>query len=122
VTDPGQAGSGAAWPARSPTFPGDDVPLYTIGQVSGMLGVQAAFLRRLETEEVVAPRRSAGGQRRYSRDEIDRIGAVTVLLSEGITLRGAKRIVELQAEMTRLRSLLRDGGTDTGAARGAGTA
>jgi len=62
-------------------LPIDDehTPLYTVGQVADMLGVQPAFLRRLDLEEVVRPARSDGGQRRYTRAEIGRIQDVTVL-------------------------------------------
>ena len=54
-------------------LPIDDehAPIYSVGQVAGMLGVQPAFVRRLDTEAVVQPARSDGGQRRYSRAEID---------------------------------------------------
>jgi DNA-binding transcriptional MerR regulator len=87
-------------------FPDAAAPLYTVGQVAEMLGVQPAFLRRLDSEHVVTPSRSAGGQRRYSRTDIDRVHAVTGLLAEGMTLAGALRIIELQAEITELRRQL----------------
>jgi DNA-binding transcriptional MerR regulator len=80
--------------------------LYSVGQVADMLDVQPAFLRRLDTEQVVMPSRSAGGQRRYSRTDIDRVHAVTGLLAEGMTLAGALRIMELQAEIADLRGQL----------------
>jgi MerR family transcriptional regulator/heat shock protein HspR len=76
--------------------------LYTVGQVAAMLGVQHAFLRRLDTEDVVRPARSSGGQRRYSRDEIDQIERVTSLIGEGMTLASIRRIAELEAEVARL--------------------
>ena len=47
----------------------ENAPLYTVGQVAGILGVQPAFLRRLDVEEVVQPARSEGRQRRYSRQD-----------------------------------------------------
>lgn len=78
-------------------------PLYTVGQVSEMLRVQPAFLRRLDTEAVVSPERSDGGQRRYSRAEIDQIQRVTQLAGEGLTLAGIRRLLVLEAEVARLR-------------------
>jgi DNA-binding transcriptional MerR regulator len=92
--------------AGPPGFPADDVPLYTVGQVAEMLGVQPAYLRRLDAHDVVRPSRSSGRQRRYSRLEIDRIGAVISLMDEGMTLAGAQRIIELQAEIDDLRRQL----------------
>jgi MerR family transcriptional regulator/heat shock protein HspR len=93
----------AARPLRSGPFPDENSPLYTVGQVASMLDVQPAFLRRLDLFDVVRPSRSDGGQRRYSRREIDHIDAINGLMGEGMTLAGAHRILELQAEVDRLR-------------------
>jgi MerR family transcriptional regulator/heat shock protein HspR len=86
-------------------LPIDDLhaPLYTLGQVSSMLDVQPAFLRRLESEDVVIPGRSEGGQRRYTRAEIHRIARVSELTGEGLTLAGIKRLLLLEAEVDALR-------------------
>lgn len=80
--------------------------LYTVGQVADMLGVQPAFLRRLDTEAVVQPARSAGGQRRYSRADIGQVQRVTTLTGEGLTLAGIRRLLELEAEVRMLRAEL----------------
>jgi len=78
-------------------------PLYTVGQVADMLGVQPAFLRRLDLEQVVRPARSDGGQRRYTRAEIGRVHQVSVLAGDGMTLNSIRRILELEAEVADLR-------------------
>ena len=78
--------------------------IYTVGQVASFLGVQPAFVRRLDTEDVVHPARSAGGQRRYSRDEVVRVDAVRRMADEGMTLPGIKRILALEAEVASLHS------------------
>lgn len=78
-------------------------PLYSVGQVADMLSVQPAYLRRLDSEDLVSPQRSDGGQRRYSRAEIHRIQRVTELAGEGISLAGIRRLVALEAEVTQLR-------------------
>ena len=108
MSNPGRAADGAARPPGIPQFPADHVPLYTVGQVADMLGVQPAYLRRLDTHDVVRPSRSTGRQRRYSRIDIDRIGAITTLIGEGMTLAGAQRIIELQAEIEDLHRQLAD--------------
>ncbi|MEY2420614.1 MAG: MerR family transcriptional regulator, heat shock protein HspR [Acidimicrobiaceae bacterium] len=87
-------------------FDDDHAPLYSVGQVAGMLGVQPAFLRRLDTEQVVAPARSGGGQRRYNRLEIARVQQVAAMADEGMTLIGIRRILELEAEVTLLKQQL----------------
>jgi len=90
-------------------LPIDDIhaPLYTVGQVASMLEVQPAFLRRLDSEQLVSPDRSSGGQRRYSRFEIDRIQRVSQLAGEGLTLAGIKRLMLLEAEVTALKAEIR---------------
>jgi len=89
-----------------PIAPDDDhsFPFFTVGQVSAMLDVQQAFLRRLEDFELVAPERSEGNQRRYSRHDINRVTEIVGLVDQGLTLAGVRRVLELQAEVDALRS------------------
>jgi DNA-binding transcriptional MerR regulator len=92
----------------------DQAAIYTVGQVAGMLGVQPAFVRRLDAEHVVEPARSGGNHRRYSRAEIDMVQRVAGMADEGMTLHSIRRIIELEAEVTRLTDLvaqLRGSGT-----------
>jgi MerR family transcriptional regulator/heat shock protein HspR len=106
------SGHGGAAPSegsrvhRSVTVPDDAVPLYTVSQAAMLLDVPAAFLRRLDSEGVVRPDRSPGGQRRYSRTEINHVATVMGLMGEGMTLAGAQRIIELENEVADLRRLL----------------
>ena len=81
----------------------DDAPLYAVGQVAEMLGVQPAFLRRLDFEKVVQPARSEGGQRRYTRSEILRVQRVSEMAGEGMSLAGIRRILELEIEVAGLK-------------------
>jgi DNA-binding transcriptional MerR regulator len=71
-----------------------------------LLGVQPAFLRRLETFQAVTPHRTAAGQRRYSRRVIEHIDVLSGLMEEGLTLWGAVRIVAVQAQVDELRQRL----------------
>ena len=88
-------------------FDDEHSALYTLGQVAGMLGVQPAFLRRLDDQEVVQPARSDGGQRRYSRAEIARVQKVSEMAGEGMTLAGIRRILVLEAEVADLQRQLK---------------
>jgi MerR family transcriptional regulator/heat shock protein HspR len=90
-------------------FDDDDLPLYTVGQVAEMLSLKQAFLRRVDQLQVVSPRRSNGGQRRYTRIEIRVIQQVATMADEGMTMPAIRRIIELQerlAEVTRERDEL----------------
>jgi MerR family transcriptional regulator, heat shock protein HspR len=87
-----------------PSLPLDDenLPLFTVGQVSVMLEVQQAFLRRLDQKGVVSPSRSEGKQRRYSRREITVVQYVVQLADQGVSLAGVRRILELEAQVQEL--------------------
>jgi MerR family transcriptional regulator, heat shock protein HspR len=87
-----------------PSLPLDDEnrPLFTVGQVSEMLNVQQAFLRRLDEFAVVSPTRSAGGQRRYTRNEIVVVSYVVELVDDGLTLPAVRRVLELEARVREL--------------------
>ncbi|MEV8015791.1 MerR family transcriptional regulator [Streptomyces sp. NPDC086554] len=84
----------------------ENAPLYTIGQVADMLDVQLAFLRRLDEQEIVVPVRSAGGQRRYSRREIDQVAEALQLIGEGVTLAGVRHVLALRHQVAALEAEL----------------
>jgi MerR family transcriptional regulator/heat shock protein HspR len=84
-------------------FDDENAPLYSVGQVANMLGVQPAFVRRLDSEHVVEPSRSEGGQRRYSRAEIERVQRVAAMADEGMSLAGIRRILVLEAQVEKLK-------------------
>lgn len=83
-------------------FDDENLPLFTVGQVSAMLEIQQAFLRRLDEHYVVRPSRSSGGQRRYTRREITVVQYVVELVDEGMTLSGIRRVLELEARVKTL--------------------
>ena len=92
-------------PAMAP-LPLDDanMPLFTVGQVAEMLEVQQAFLRRLDEFHVVRPSRSAGGQRRYTRNEIVVVRYVVDLIDDGLTLSAVRRVLQLEARVRELQA------------------
>ena len=64
-----------------------DVPeLLSIGEVAERTGVSVSALRFYETEGMVAPTRSPGGQRRFPRDALRRIAFIRVAQRVGLTL------------------------------------
>ena len=113
----GPAPSSTSRVHRSVTVPDEAAPLFTVSQAAAMLDMQPAFIRRLDTEGVVSPARSPGGQRRYSRVELDHIAALAGLMSEGMTLVGAQRIIELENEVAELHRQLAATTSRVGTAR-----
>ena len=80
----------------------ENMPLFTVGQVAEILEVQQAFLRRLDEFQVVRPSRSAGGQRRYTRNEIVVVRYVVELMEGGLTLQAIRRVLQLEARVREL--------------------
>jgi DNA-binding transcriptional MerR regulator len=72
--------------------------LYKIGEVCKIADVQPYVLRYWETEfPPLAPSKSGGGQRLYTRREIDIILRIKQLLySEGFTIAGAKKKLDVE--------------------------
>jgi MerR family transcriptional regulator, heat shock protein HspR len=89
-------------------FPSDDpdYPLYTVAQATELLGVNPPTLRRWEREGLVSPRRSGGGQRRYSRRELEQLRLVAQLADEGVTSAGIRKVLELQDRVDELEDRL----------------
>ena len=71
---------------------------YKIGEVCKLAEVQPYVLRYWETEfPPLAPTKSGGGQRMYTRHEIDIILRIKQLLySEGFTIAGAKKKLDIE--------------------------
>jgi MerR family transcriptional regulator/heat shock protein HspR len=76
-----------------------DHPVLTMSQAAELLGVQAAFLRSLDSSGVLRPHRSPGGHRRYSRHQLQVAARVRELLDHGHPLSSAQVIVQLQDDL-----------------------
>lgn len=69
-------------------------PLYSIGAVSRMLGLEPAMLRAWEERYgAVVPARSQGGQRVYSRDDLELLLFVVDAVQRGATAAEAHRLL-----------------------------
>jgi MerR family transcriptional regulator/heat shock protein HspR len=81
-----------------------DYPGLTMSQAAELLGVQAAFLRSLDTSGVLRPHRSPGGHRRYSRRQLALAARMRGLLDDGHSLASAETIVGLQDQLADARA------------------
>ena len=109
--------------STDPLSPLDDPdhPVLTMSQAAELLGVQAAFLRSLDTSGVLRPHRSAGGHRRYSRHQLQLAARVRGLLDDGHLLSSAQVIVQLQDDLADARADADQARDQRDAARNAGT-
>ncbi|HVW40211.1 MAG TPA: helix-turn-helix domain-containing protein [Amycolatopsis sp.] len=85
-----------------------DYPAFTTGQAAQMLGVQEAFLRSLDTADLVRPQRSGGGHRRYSRRQLTLVVRLREQLDEGHTLAAAALIIGLQDQLAEAEDTISD--------------
>ncbi|MGA9871338.1 MAG: helix-turn-helix domain-containing protein [Rhodococcus sp. (in: high G+C Gram-positive bacteria)] len=81
-----------------------------MGTAAQMIGATPGFLRTLDEANLIAPHRSEGGHRRYSRHQLRIASRVRELLDHGTALDAACRIVALEdqlAEAHNVNSVLR---------------
>ena len=83
---------------------GKDRGLFSISVAAELAGVHPQTLRIYEREGLLDPARTAGGTRRYSRNDIDRLSEILTLTGAGLNLAGVRRVLELQDETRRLRA------------------
>ena len=75
-------------------------PVYSIGAVAGMLGVDVGTLRAWEERySVVLPARSQGGQRIYSRDDLEHLRFVLAAMEGGVGAGDAHRLLGEQLRL-----------------------
>jgi len=76
--------------------------VFAISVVSEMVSMPAQNLRVYERHGLLEPERTAGGTRRYSEHDVERLHRIRDLLAEGLNLAGIARVLRLEAEVERL--------------------
>jgi MerR family transcriptional regulator/heat shock protein HspR len=77
-----------------------------ISVAAELAGVHPQTLRIYERKGLVDPARTSGGSRRYSDADIDQLRRIQELTNEGLNLYGVQRVLDLEAEVARLRAEL----------------
>jgi len=80
--------------------------VYVISVAAELAGVHPQTLRIYERKGLLDPARTAGGNRRYSDTDLDRLRRIAELTDEGLNLAGVRRVLELEAEIARLETEL----------------
>lgn len=78
-------------------------PMYVISIAAELAGVHPQTLRVYERKGLLQPQRTSGNSRRYSDRDIAQLRRIQELTNEGVNLAGVMRILELEAEIGRLR-------------------
>ena len=82
----------------------DNQAIYIISVAAELAGVHPQTLRVYERKGLLAPSRTSGNTRRYSRKDIELLRRIQDLTNEGINLAGVMRILQLEGEVERLRN------------------
>src|ERR1700722_16709981 len=77
--------------------------VYVISVAAELAGVHPQTLRIYERRGLLGPARTLGGGRRYSDQDKELLRRIGDLTSGGLNLEGVKRVIELEAEVARLR-------------------
>ena len=77
--------------------------VYVISVAAELAGVHPQTLRNYERSGLLDPTRTAGGSRRFSEHDLDRLRRIQELTSEGLNLEGVRRVLALELEADELR-------------------
>ena len=78
-------------------------PLYTIAVAADLLGVDTQSLRRLSKAIDQGEARSSGNQRRYSRDDLERLDDALRLAADGHNSQSIATILDLTQQVAATR-------------------
>jgi len=81
----------------------NDSGYHLISEVARACGIHPQTLRLYERAGLIKPSRSSGNTRRYSRDDIERLGTILGLTRDmGVNLAGVEIILRLRDRVTDL--------------------
>ncbi|MEO3742709.1 MerR family transcriptional regulator [Plantactinospora sp. B5E13] len=77
----------------------ENYPAYTMGRAAEIIGCSPDFLRRLGDAKLIAPYRSSGGHRRYSRYQLRLAARAREMCDQGTDVAAACRIIILEDQL-----------------------
>ena len=78
--------------------------VYGISVAAELTGIGVQTLRLYEARGLLQPTRTAGGTRRYSPDDLDRLHRIGQLLGGGLNLAGIAMVLDLETQNQQLRA------------------
>ncbi len=93
-------------PGTAPPAGEDARAVYVISVAAELAGVHPQTLRIYERKGLLDPTRTRGGSRRFSEQDLARLRRIQELTSGGLNLEGVRQVLQLEAEVARLRSEL----------------
>ena len=74
-------------------------PVYVISVFAEIAGVHPQTLRNYERSGLLNPLRTSGGSRRFSEADLEALRRIQELTTDGVSLAGVRRILELEARL-----------------------
>jgi MerR family transcriptional regulator/heat shock protein HspR len=90
------------------TMPDPTAGVFGISVAAEMVGTGVQNLRAYERAGLLEPRRTAGGTRLYSPDDIERLRRIAALLDAGLNLSGVAMVLDLELQNALLREEIAD--------------
>ncbi len=78
--------------------------IYVISVFAELAGVHPQTLRNYERTGLLSPKRTSGGSRRFSDEDLQVLRRIQELTNDGVNLEGVKRILRLERELDEARS------------------
>ncbi|MGB3414222.1 MAG: MerR family transcriptional regulator, partial [Microbacteriaceae bacterium] len=85
-----------------------DSPIFTITSAAELSAMHPQTLRQYDRLGIVSPHRTSGRSRRYSLRDIGKLKQVAELGTEGVSLEGIRRIIELEDTLNEMRNRVRE--------------
>ena len=80
--------------------------VYVISVAAELTGMHPQTLRIYERKGLLDPSRTSGGSRRFSERDLERLRHIQELTATGLNLEGVRWVLQLEAEVSRLRDEL----------------
>jgi MerR family transcriptional regulator, heat shock protein HspR len=90
------------------TMPDPAAGVFGISVAAELVGTGVQKLRAYERAGLLEPRRTPGGTRLYSSDDIERLRRIATLLNAGLNLIGVAMVLDLELENALLREEIAD--------------
>ena len=86
----------------------ENTPMFVISVAAELAVMHPQTLRQYDRMGLVVPTRTGGGGRRYTMRNVAQLREIARLSSEGVSLEGIRRVVELENQNTELKQRVRD--------------
>lgn len=83
-------------------------PILTISMAAELAGMHPQTLRQYDRLGLVQPGRTAGQSRRYSLRDVTKLREIQRLSTEGLSLEGIRRVLDLEDAVIALRTRVRE--------------